>query len=217
MIFKLLTAILRRANILLTVYQQEDMSTGRHTQAEILEAVNRILQGETQKFRIIIDQYSDSIFRICRSYLKDHEEAEDAAQEIFLRVFKSLGTFRLDRNFRTWLFAIVFNSLKSRYRKIKLLPTPDAAIDPVESVTSKSSLNPASIAADKERVLYAREAVSTLPASLRQVVILYYFEEMTVPEISEILGLGNENIKSKLHRSRKKLRQLLDKDSDERK
>ena len=83
-----------------------------------LAAVSEVLRGNAQAFRLIVREYQDSVLRICRSYLKDPEEAEDAVQDIFLKVFKSLGTFKLEKRFRPWFYTITFNHLKFRYGRI---------------------------------------------------------------------------------------------------
>lgn len=182
------------------------MATLRGSNAEDLEIIHLVLRGNTEEFRKLIEKYHDMIFRLCRSFLKNTEEAEDAAQEIFIRAFKSIGTFQLEKRFGTWLYAIGVNYLKKRYAKIKRFPEPTEI---KTDLAAADSPGPDEIIELNEQRREIREAVQSLPENIRSVTILYYLEEKSVEEITELMEIGRENVKSRLHRARKKLRKLL--------
>lgn len=182
------------------------MSAELSSNAEDLEIIHLVLQGETGEFRNIIEKYHDMIFRLCRSFLKNTEEAEDAAQEIFLRAFKSISTFQLEKRFDTWLYTIGVNYLKKLYSKIKRFP---GQRELQTEQTAAETPGPGEIAERRELRREIRDAVQTLPGNIRIATILYYLEEKSVEEVSEIMEISRENVKSRLHRARKKLRKIL--------
>lgn len=188
------------------------MEPENSSNAEDLEIIHLVLQGETQEFRKIIGKYHEMIFLLCRSFLKNTEEAEDAAQEIFLRAFKSIGTFKLEKRFGTWLYTIGVNYLKKLYSKIKRFPNQTE----LETEQTASEVRgPEELSERRERKREIREAVQTLPGNIRTATILYYLEEKSVEEVSEIMEISKENVKSRLHRARKKLRNILEKSQPE--
>lgn len=173
-----------------------------------LDLVSRVLRGDTEAFRHLVEKYRPLVFRLCRSYMRDEEDAEDAAQEIFLRAYRSLNRFKLDKRFVNWLYAIALNHLKTRYGKINRLEVGKTALaaDP-----PSPQRTPEEEHLRQETRRDIRAALVSLPPKLRDVTVLYYLEELPVAEIADITGLGTENIKSRLHRARKKLREYLEK------
>lgn len=186
------------------------MTNPKSSDADDLAMVSRVLQGERAAYRDIVDKYQDRIFRVCYAHLGQREEAEDAVQEVFLRAYKSLHRFKLEKRFVNWLYAIAINHLKTRYSRIlkfqekqdRLFNEPDPPDETPERVAERQML--------KQSV---QQAIRSLPPKLKQPVTLYYLEELDVQDIASILGIGRENVKSRLFRARKKLRQLLEKDA----
>jgi RNA polymerase sigma-70 factor (ECF subfamily) len=173
-----------------------------------LEIVSSVLQGNTAYFKKLVEKYQNTIYRLSRSYLGNIEEAEDATQEIFLRAFKSLSRFRLEKRFLTWLYTIAVNQLKTRYARLLRFNTRKRELDH-EPVSLGNS--PELITEQREVKREINRAVAGLPQTLKEIVLLYYFEEMNVTEIAEILDISQENVKSRLFRARKKLRMILEK------
>jgi RNA polymerase sigma-70 factor (ECF subfamily) len=177
------------------------------TDSADLKAISETLRGNTGAFSEIVDRYQALVYRLAYSYLGNHEDAQDAAQDAFVRVYKRLGSFQMQRRFLPWLYSVVLNHLKTRrgrVRRIRLREEP-LAIDPARLEDPLSQL------VDDERVQAVRTAVRDLPESLRAPVVLYYLEEMSVDEVCEVLDLGRENVKSRLFRARKALRKALEK------
>ncbi len=171
-----------------------------------LKTVSDVLRGNPAAFEDIVNRYQGVVLRLARRYLGDEQDAADAAQEIFLKTYRALALFSLERRFMPWLYGIALNHLRSSYRRIKpwrdrkqaiAEPQPDQRNDPAAEALKRT---------EQERV---RSEVMRLPNSLREVVVLYYLEELSVAEVSEVLSLSRENVKSRLHRARNLLRKTL--------
>ena len=173
-----------------------------------LADIHRVLAGDSRAFRPIVERYADRVLAFCRSRRLNEDEAADLVQDVFLRAFRSLGSFRLGESFPSWLFAIAANRLRSRGAKRSGEEKKVEAVA-VEEATRETpdALSEAEKAFEAEEV---RKAVASLPADQRSVVELYYFAELSVAEVTEVLGIGEEAVKSRLFRARKKLRSLLE-------
>ena len=189
------------------------MDSDQVDEARILETVGRVLRGEVAAFEIIIKAYQGIVFRICRSVLSNREDAEDAAQESFCRAFRLLRTFRLDKRFKPWIVSIALNTSRSFYRKRGRISANTSPVAPEEVQSSSSVEIEGERAILKESI---RAAVQRLPARLRDTVILYYLEEFDVSDVAAALNIGKENVKSRLHRARGVLREILEKSATER-
>jgi RNA polymerase sigma-70 factor (ECF subfamily) len=176
----------------------------RSSEPDDVTLIHRVLSGDEAAFRKIVERYGDRVLRFCRARLGSEEEAADAAQDVFLRVFRSLRSFRLGESFPSWLFAIAANRVRSRgaRRGTERAKAERAAIE----AASAAAPDPVS---EVERSLEAEELrlrVAELPEDLRRVVELYYFAELPVADCARALGLGEEAVKSRLFRARKRLR-----------
>lgn len=172
------------------------------------EAVARVLSGDRDAFRILVDRYGQRIVAFCGSRLRSEDEARDAAQEVFIRAYRSLGSFRRGESFPSWLFAIAANQLRTRFRifasdrhKVEAAGSEAAAAAPAD---------PAEQAADAMGAQALRRAVAALPRDQRLPVELYYFGELSVAEVARALSLGEEAVKTRLFRARKALRIALE-------
>ncbi|MBI9103992.1 MAG: sigma-70 family RNA polymerase sigma factor [Spirochaetales bacterium] len=171
-----------------------------------LLAINEVLRGNPDAYEGIVNKYQQQLLHLAYSFLGDTQAAEDAVQEIFIKAYTSLHRFSLDRRFHPWLYSIAVNYLKNVYRKNKKnysIQMPDSMVGADEYPM------PEDLLAKKEEIQRIRTAVNRLPVKIREPFILYYLEEMKISEISEILGISMENIKSKLFRGRKIIRKYL--------
>lgn len=171
-----------------------------------LEYISRVLQGETKAFEVLIEKYQLLIKKLAYNYLHHTEDVLDASQDIFVEIYKSLPRFDLSKGFLPWLYSVALNTLKKKYRKIKghTLVIKKAQEQKREDIEKNEIHNRA-----QEDRMVVKEAVHKLPEKLREIIILYYYENLKVSEISEITGLSDENIKSRLFRARKKLKEDL--------
>ena len=138
--------------------------------------------------------HGDSLLRLCFLYLHDRHLAEDALQETFLRAFRSYSSFRGDSCEKTWLTRIAINVCKSSLRWERPLPLSDAPEGSYESQFRDDTV---------------LQAVCSLPPKLREVVLLYYYQELSTPEIATLLHLPRNVITSRLSRGRAQLKPQL--------
>jgi len=172
------------------------------------EALRRVIAGETAAFREIVERYGERVLRFCRSRLGSEEDARDAAQEVFLRAYGSLRSFRLGESFAAWLFAIAANRARTRGHReaLERRRTEAAGIE----AAAAPRADPETEAERRLESESLRDTVRTLPVSLRRPVELYYYAELSVGETAAVLGIGEEAVKSRLFRARKILRQSLE-------
>lgn len=180
------------------------------TEDRILLALQRVLSGDKDAFRVVVDTYKDPLYRYCLARTGDEDKAGDLVQETFIRAYRSLPTFKLGKKFGPWIFTVASNVLRTAWsRKTK---EQDRAIhlfypdDPDQN-------NPEHEVIQAETRSELLRALQGLSHELYEVLYLYYFEGLSVSEIAEVLSLGEENIKSRLFRGRKKLRETMQPDS----
>jgi len=169
--------------------------------------IGRVLEGNSEAFREIVDLYAPRVLSFCRAHMRSEEDARDAAQEVFIRAYKSLGSYRRGENFASWLFAIAANNVRTHAKlfsanrqKEELLRQRHIAEPPHDPAEE------AELALQKSAL---RIAVQSLPDDLRKPVALYYFAGLSVHETAHALGIGEEAVKTRLFRARGRLRKIL--------
>jgi RNA polymerase sigma-70 factor, ECF subfamily len=170
-----------------------------------MEVVARVRAGEIPLFEILMRRHNQRIYRAVRAVLKDEDEVEDVMQQAYINAFTHLHQFEERSQFSTWLTRITLNEAFGRRRKMR--PSEDAG----ESMDTIRSPQP-----DPERQAYAEElrrvledAVDTLPDSYRTVFMLRDIEGLSTQETGDGLGLGEEAVKTRLHRARAMIRQAV--------
>jgi RNA polymerase sigma-70 factor (ECF subfamily) len=156
-------------------------------------------------FERLVEKYLPRIFNLVYFRVEDYEEARDLTQEIFLKAFKSYSSFRGDSSPYTWLYRIALNHT-SNYLKKKGRMKNVSLEEMVEKNPSSLGVVSEERFLDEEKV---REKVMALPHQYRDVIVLFYFDQMKVEEISELLGIAPGTVKSRLARGRQILSQWL--------
>ena len=174
---------------------------------DALEAlIQRCLRGDQTAWELIVRQYWRKVFNVAYKFVGKHDLAEDLAQDIFLKIFKSLDTFDRRANFQTWLISVSRNLCIDHYRSVrKERETIDRDVDANE--LSPTSHDPGPIAAleQRDRVLLLRRALVELPRTLRMAVVMRDIQEMSYQEIAVTLGLPEGTVKSRINRGRTEL------------
>lgn len=171
---------------------------------EELEYIRRTRSGEHAAYAKLVDRYKTFAYAIALKVLKNQEDAEDVAQESFIKAYQQLHQFEGKAKFSTWLYTIVYRTAlaKTREMKVKLFSITDQFRRGFSNDHSSPQL--ALIQANDEK-RSVEQAIANLPETEALLVMLYYIEEKSIREIQAITGLSAANIKIKLFRARKKL------------
>ena len=165
--------------------------------------IQRVLGGDADAFRLLVQRYGARLRGFCLARLGDPDEADDAVQDVLLRAYRSLGSFRLGSSFASWLFAIAANRVRTRRgRSSAREALSRRAADAARTEPVADPAGQAVAGLEREEV---RRAVARLAWPLRVVVELYYFAGLPVDETAAALGLGAEAVKSRLLRARREL------------
>ena len=176
------------------------------------ELVARAAARDDAAFEEIVHRWDRKIFALCFGMLGCEHEARDATQETFVAAYKGIDKFRGDAKLSSWLHRIAVNrciSFKRREssRNEELIGDDDDRVE--RTFVADASSSPAAEAETKERVSFVRNAVTALPADLRQIVVMKEFQEMTFAEISHTLEIPLSTVKSRLYAAFKQLRGKL--------
>jgi RNA polymerase sigma factor (sigma-70 family) len=166
------------------------------------------IQGDTNAFAHLVEKYQHMVFTLCYRIVKVREEAEEVAQDVFVKAFSNLRNFKGESKFSTWLYRIAYyGSLDAVRRSGRTVNSEH--LDQVNEGNLGPVQNGLEYLEEQERRQVITEALSRLNEDERTIMTLFYFEELPIREISKIMRQSNENVKVKLHRSRKKLHGLL--------
>jgi RNA polymerase sigma-70 factor (ECF subfamily) len=165
------------------------------------EWLNKAQSGDTQAFTLLLEAYQRPVFNLCYRMLGNAQDAEDAAQETFLRAYQSLKRYDNNRPFSTWLLSIAAHYCIDQIRKrrvqivsVEELPVPDL---PEPSPGMESNLS------KKEEQQRIKAVIGVLDATDRAAVVMYYWYDFSYQEICQALSLSMSALKSRLHRSRR--------------
>jgi len=168
--------------------------------------IQRCLRGDQQAWELIVRQYWRKVFNIAYKFVGKHDAAEDLAQDIFLKIFKSLSTFDRRANFQTWLISVSRNLCIDHYRSVrKERETIDRDVDPNELSPASHEISPMAHLEQRDRVVLLRHALAELPDTLKTAVLMRDIQEMTYQEIADRLQLPEGTVKSRINRGRTEL------------
>ena len=168
------------------------------------------LRGDQQAWSRVVARYRRKVFNIAYKFVGRHDLAEDLTQEIFLKVFKALGTFDRRANFQTWVISVSRNLCIDHYRSVRkereaLLGSTDATDVPAVSTQPDALVT----LERRDRRALLRRALAQLPDTLRAAVLLRDIQELSYREIADRLGLPDGTVKSRINRGRKELARRL--------
>ena len=172
------------------------------------EAISRCLAGDKNAYATLVGQYQAQVLALCLRMTGNREDAADVAQQAFIQAYRHLDRYDPDQPFRPWLYKISTNECITFLRRTKKHQAVPAADDVLENVSDPADGAPSivDLAEDRERV---RTAVAQLPLSYRQVVVAYYFQELSYQEIARQTGVPVGTVGTLLHRAKQQLRKLL--------
>ncbi len=171
---------------------------------EIIESVKR---GNQADFSLLVDKYKDRAFTLLRRMLKNDMDAEEALMDCFMKVYKSLPNFRYESKFSTWFYKITYNTaltlLASKKRKI------EKEMSSLEDHFDLEEKDDKIFTASDNGKQYLMKLVDQLPPRNALIIVLFYIDDMSLNEISQVLEISLVNTKVLLHRSRNALRDML--------
>ncbi len=172
-----------------------------------IEIIDSVLSGNESDYTLIIDRYKERAFSLLSNMLKNKLDAEEALQDSFIKAFRSLNAFKKESKFSTWFYKIVYNTgLTVATNKKRKLQIQMNSIDDVYNLKDEDNETYATSENAKEYII---KMVDKLPVRNALVLILFYMDNLSLKEISEILNISLVNTKVLLHRSRNLLRELL--------
>jgi len=174
--------------------------------------VDRVLAGEAEAYRELVEAHQHSVFTLCLRMLRNPQDAEECAQTTFVRAYSSLGAYRRDARFRTWIYRIATNVCIDALRRMHVRPDlPHAAVRIPES-TPDARPAPRQCVTRQELRDLLEQALGALPDRYRLPLVLFYLEGLDCREVGGMLGLGVATVKTHLRRGRLMLREIIDKD-----
>jgi len=170
--------------------------------------INLIIEGDTHAFAVLVDRYKNLVFTLSFKMLQNREEAEEASQDAFIKVYRSLPKFKSESKFSTWLYKITYNTCLDRLRS-KKRTTQIVSVDDFGEKEVRTLINVLDTIEERERKQMIQNCLNLLPGEDSFLLTLYYFQENSLKEISKIMGINENNLKIKLFRSRIKLAGIL--------
>jgi RNA polymerase sigma-70 factor (ECF subfamily) len=177
-------------------------------ESEEADLIRRCQAGDKEAFRLLVEKYRNVIFGTAYLMTRDRGLAEDAVQETLIRMWKHLPSLRQGVSLKAWLVRIVVNEVNGQRRK-KHVPTIPLEYAP--EIADGAEDAPSAMIRDEDRQ-NVRQALEILPSEVREIVILRYFSELSVPEIAAVMKKPEGTIKSRLSRALVRLHEILQKD-----
>ena len=167
--------------------------------------VRRVLAGDLAGFEGIVARWQSRLVNLAWRFCRDRAMAEDMAQEVFLKAYRSVGAFRGESSFSTWLITIALNTYRSRVRAV----SPESvSLDPERAVAAGAGTEQS--VSDRQRDDAVRRAVLTLPDRYRDAIVMFYFEEKDLAETARVLRIAEGTLKARLHRGRELLKRKVE-------
>lgn len=182
--------------------------------------LSRVADGDVESFGVFVGRHQNRLHRLCERMLHDPEEARDATQEIFLKVFRKAGSFRPQGKVGTWLYRIAMNHCLNRIRRRKVVQFFSLGEVGRGEQDQAMGFDPPDQAPGAEEVLAAREdwqrtqrVITTLPANQRAVLVLAKLEGLSYRQIAEVLEITEGAVESRLFRAMRKLTRMQESES----
>lgn len=172
------------------------------------QLIETILNGDAKSYGQLVNRYKDLVYTLAYRMLKHREEAEEVAQDAFVKVYRSLNKFKGDSKFSTWIYKVTYNTCLDRLKKNKK-HFNDVPIDEYTEHKLETIDNALEGMIKMERSDLIKRCINKLPSESSYLLTLYYFEELSLDEMSKIIGITSNTIKVKLYRARKKLAEIL--------
>lgn len=189
-----------------------DVTEGKMDHCSDEEIVSKIVDGRTELFAVITRRYNERLYRIIRGYLSNDNDIKDAMQSAYLNAYEGLPRFRGESRFSTWIIRIAINEALKKTEQ----QTPHLSYDSVtisrnrDQMSKEENETPETEAIRKDMNSHLEKAIDHLPPKYRSVLIMRMIEQMSTEETAETLQISRSNVKVRLHRAKKLLRNELE-------
>jgi RNA polymerase sigma factor (sigma-70 family) len=183
------------------------MSTGQNDN----EIISKVLSGDQQAYAMLVSRYQSYVFTLTLRFTKNREDAEEVAQDIFIKAYRALSDFKGNSKFSTWLYTIVNNTCITFLRKKRLEVHSLDKEGVFEVADNQDSGLRANQVEQKSKVAMVNNAIGLLSPDDAEIITLFYKSEQSLDEIAMILGLETNTAKVRLHRARARLKEKMEK------
>lgn len=180
-----------------------------HMDTADIDVISQVLQGDHNAYAILVNRYQNYVFSIVLKYIKSREDAEEVAQDVFVKAYKSLSGFQGASKFSTWLYTVTTTTCITFLRKKKQEVHSLDNEKVYEAANQQDSGMNANQVEQKSRVNMVNEAIRLLGSEDAQIITLFYKGEQTLEEIAKILGKEPNAVKVQLHRARGRLKEKM--------
>jgi RNA polymerase sigma-70 factor (ECF subfamily) len=181
----------------------------RMTDAHPAWLLSECIAGNEAAIEMLVRQYETGVFRLALSIVGDQAEASEITQETFLAALRSLRAYQEKQSFKAWLYTIALNQSRSHLRKRKVMDRLRATLTNIFRIEKQKQASPEEAMIENEKEAALWQCLNELDEKYRTVIVLRYFHELPVAEISEILSVNEGTLHSRLHNAREKLRRAL--------
>jgi RNA polymerase sigma factor (sigma-70 family) len=182
-----------------------------HTGPDDIDLIGQVLQGDQKSYAVLVGRYQNFVFTLVLRYVKTREDAEEVAQDVFIKAYKALADFKGQSKFTTWLYTIATTTAISFLRKKKVEVHSLDNENIFEAADTIDSGMRANQIEQKSKVQMVNAAIRLLGAEDSQVITLFYQGEQTLEEIAQIMGKEPNAVKVQLHRARGRLKEKMQK------
>jgi RNA polymerase sigma factor (sigma-70 family) len=175
-----------------------------------LTVIQSVLQGRQSDYAILVSRYQQYVYTLVLRYVQQRELAEELAQDVFVKAYANLASFRGESKFSTWLYTIVHTTCLSHLRKINNTPVLLEEEKMINLLDAQQQETPWTRIEQNSRKATLNQAIGQLPETDGQVLTLFYMASQSVEEISNITGMTTTNVKVRLFRARQKLKEIID-------
>ena len=175
-----------------------------------IELIKKVLAGDQPAYAELVKRHQRFVFTLALRFTKNREDAEEIAQDCFIKAYRSLNSFQQTAKFSTWLYTIVYTTSMTFLRKRKLdTQSIDCEDSHIQLENHLSSFN-ADLVEQKSKFAYLNYAIDQLLPDDAAIITLFYKGEQSVEEIGKTLGMQSNTVKVKLHRARHRLKEKLE-------
>lgn len=174
-----------------------------------LALINAILAGDTSVYAELVKRHQRFVFTLALRFAKNREDAEEIAQDCFVKAYKALGTFKQDSKFTTWLYTITYTTAMTFLRKRRLDTSSINDEEQVLQIANSGTGFDANVVEKKSSYAYLNQAIDLLLPDDAAIITLFYKGEQSLEEIGQSLHMEPNTVKVKLHRARQRLKEKL--------